>query len=137
MELGVADFVSGRGSGSAPLFPEAIPAKHRTQVLDPKQENPAPSDKLGDVLDHAIRGCIKRQLGDAVDGLSVHSFHHYVNESFLEMRGDDGVTLLVPDMDRRDVLGHKPIDVNIRTYRHHERPLGPLHTAISRLPRLF
>jgi hypothetical protein len=66
---------------------------------------------------------------------------HLIELGFLEFvaekRTSDGNTLLVPEIDRLDILGHRPRDVNEATYRRDERPLGPLNVAISLLPRLF
>lgn len=137
LKLGFVEFAKKIDRTDAPLFPAAIPANVRADVMDPERPMPEYQDKFGDVLDHVIRSCIERRFPGNPDKLMLHSMRHYVNETLIGLRDEDGIGMLIPEMDRRDILGHDPGDVNLKAYRRHERPLAPLHAAISRLPRLF
>lgn len=138
LELGFLDFVANRKAGKqAILFPEAIPARSREASLDPQNPAPAFDDKFGDVLDYMWRECLNRSLGGNPKGYSLHSLRHYVNAALKEPRTSNGISRLVPDDERRCLLGHKPLDDNEGTYRPAELPLRPLYEAISRLLRFF
>lgn len=138
IELGFLDFVAKKRKASElVLFPEAIPAKVRQQSLQTDGSIPPYDKKLGDSLDHVWRECLYRSLDGNPDKYCLGSLRGFVNDTYINLRKDDGNTLEVPEVDRRDILGHKPRDVNEANYRRAERPLGPLYVAIKLLPRLF
>jgi len=135
---GFLDFVAASASKKEiVLFPAAIPAKIRETCLDQHTPPPPYNDKFGDGLDHVWRECLVRSLKGNPEKYSLHSLRHYVNEAFAESRSSDGITKLVSAEDRRDIMGHNPIDVNERTYRRDERPLAPLYEIIKLLPNLL
>ena len=61
----------------------------------------------------------------------------YVNDTLINLREADGRTQMVPDIDRRDLMGHVATDINEASYRRDEKPLGPLYEAVKLLPRAF
>lgn len=77
-----------------------------------------------------LRTSLEKALNGNPRKLSCHGFRHYVNDHFINLRQDNGISLAIPDIDRLDILGHKPKDVNLATYRRAEKPLGPLYQAI-------
>lgn len=119
------------------IFPEAIPAKSRKACLDIDGPVPPYDKKFGDVLDHTWREYLVRSLDGNPEKYCLASLRGFINDTYINLRADDGNTLLVPEIDRRDILGHKPIDVNEANYRRQEKPLGPLYVAIKLLPNLF
>jgi hypothetical protein len=138
IELGFLKFVAEkRNSNDLVLFPEAIPAKIRVRSLQVDGDTPPYDKKFGDSLDHVWRESLKRSLNGNPEQYCLASLRGFVNDTFINLRKSDGNTLLVPEIDRRDILVHRPRDVNEATYRRDERPLGPLNIAISLLPRLF
>ena len=138
LELGFLDFVGKkRQRGQLVLFPEAIPAKVRDRMLQPDGPVPPYDKKFGDNLDHVWRQCLTRSLEGNPEKYCLASLRSYVNDTFINLRKDDGNTLVVPGIDRRDILGHRPQDVNEANYRRDEKPLGPLYVAVRLLPRLF
>ncbi|MEY8880338.1 hypothetical protein [Donghicola sp. XS_ASV15] len=138
MELGFAEFVeAARQREWVALFPQAVPENIRHLAHVVTEDKDAHDPKFGDVLDYMLRTSLDKALNGNPRKLSCHGFRHYVNDHFANLRQDDGSTLAIPDLDRLDVLGHKPRDVNLATYRRAEKPLGPLYQAILTLPRLF
>ena len=138
IELGFMDFVGEkRASHDLFLFPEAIPAKVRELCLQTDGPAPPYDKKFGDSLDHVWRQSLLRSLDGNPEKYCVASLRSYVNDTLINLRHQDGSTLVVPGIDRRDIMGHKPQDVNERNYRREEKPLGPLYVAIKLLPRLF
>lgn len=138
MELGFAEFVeAARKRKWVALFPQAVPENIRHLAHVVTEDKDAHDPKFGDVLDYMLRTSLDKALNGNPRKLSCHGFRHYVNDHFAHLRRDDGSTLAIPDIDRLDVLGHKPKDVNLATYRRAEKPLGPLYQAILTLPRLF
>jgi integrase len=138
IELGFLDFIDAkRIACEVVIFPEAIPAKSRKVCLDIGGPVPPYDKKFGDVLDHIWRECLVRSLDGNPAKYCLASLRGFVNDTYINLRADDGNTLLVPEIDRRDILGHKPIDVNEANYRRQEKPLGPLYVAIKLLPNLF
>ncbi|WP_422003522.1 hypothetical protein [Roseovarius mucosus] len=138
IELGLMDFVADkRATGDLFLFPEAIPAKIRALCLQVDGPIPPYDKKFGDSLDHVWRECLMRSLDGNPEEYCAASLRSYVNDTLINLRKEDGSTLVVPGIDRRDLMGHKPQDVNEGNYRRDEKPLGPLYVAIKQLPRLF
>lgn len=138
IELGFLGFVEKkRSQGDLVLFPEAIPAKIRDQMLLINGPIPLYDKKFGDGLDHVWRQSLIRSFDGNPEKYCLASLRGYVNDTFINLRKEDGNTLVVPGIDRRDILGHKPQDVNEANYRRDEKPLGPLRVAINLLPRLF
>ena len=137
IELGFLDFVEEvRQSGRTALFPEAIPARSRAFADNIGGGYASYDDKFGDALDHVWRQNLTRAFPGNPKGYTLHSLRHYANDTLINLRGEDGMRQLVTDIDRRDLMGHKPIDVNEGTYRRDEKPLRPLFEAIKLLPRL-
>ncbi|RYH02129.1 hypothetical protein EU805_09720 [Salipiger sp. IMCC34102] len=137
LELGFLDFVeSARDRGAIALFPEAIPARSRAPESISEHATAIYNEKFGDGLDHIWRECLTRALDGNPERYTFHSLRHYVNDTLLNLRAADGMTKLVNDTDRRDLLGHQPIDVNEATYRREEKPLGPLFEVVKLLPCL-
>jgi integrase len=138
VDLGFLDFVDAkRSSNEAVLFPEAIHAKSRKLSLANDGAVPPYDKKFGDALDHVWRECLTRSLNGNPEKYCLASLRGFVNNTCINLRAEDGNTLLVPEIDRRDILGHKPINVNEANYRRQEKPLGPLYVAIKLLPKLF
>lgn len=138
MEAGFAEFVERvRKRGDLALFPECIPARTRHLAHKSTEETATHDPKFGDTLDHLLRETLRRSLDGNPRSLSCHSFRHYVNEHFSNLRQDGTGLHVVPEIDRMDLLGHKPAGVNLATYRRAEKPLGPLYAAILTLPSLF
>lgn len=138
IELGFLDFVGEkRASHDLFLFPEAIPAKVRELCLQTDGPAPPYDKKFGDSLDHVWRQSLLRSLNGNPEKYCVASLRSYVNDTLINLRQEDGSTLVVPGIDRRDLMGHRPLDVNEGTYRRDAKPLGPLYVAIKLLPRLF
>lgn len=138
IELGFLEFVEEiRISGNLVLFPEAIPAKIRAELLNAGSATPPYDKKFGDSLDHVWRACLNRSLDGNPEKYCLASLRGFVNDTLINLRKQDGITMMVPDIDRRDILGHRPSDVNEANYRRDEKPLGPLNIAICLLPRLF
>lgn len=138
IELGLLKFVAEkRNSNDLVLFPEAIPAKIRVRSLQVDGDTPPYDKKFGDSLDHVWRESLKRSLNGNPEQYCLASLRGFVNDTLINLRTSDGNTLLVREIDRLDILGHRPRDVNEATYRRDERSLGPLNVAISLLPRLF
>ncbi|EEX09671.1 putative phage integrase family protein [Ruegeria lacuscaerulensis ITI-1157] len=138
IELGFLEFVATiKSKQQFVLFPAAVPAKIRDACLDLHAPPPPYNPKFGDNLDHVMRECLSRSLDGNPLRYSTKSLRHYVNDTLINARVKDGLTLLVSDIDRRDLLGHKQIDVNTGTYRREEKPLGPLYAAVQLLPRLI
>ncbi len=138
IDLGFLGFVDNlKNNEKVILFPEAIPANIRDKCLDPTSPPPPYDDKFGDVLDHVWRECLTRSLNGNPESYCLHSLRHYVNDTMINARDTNGMTNLISDTDRRDLLGHKPIDVNEGTYRRELKPLGPLYGAIKLLPFLY
>lgn len=138
MELGFAEFVHViRQKGKLSLFPEAIPAhlRHLADVADGSEA--AYDKKFADVLDHMMRTCLERSLNGNPRGLSCHGMRYYVNDHLSNLRQDDGASHVVAELDRMDIMGHTPSNVNAAPYRRAEKSHGPLHYAIKTLPRLF
>lgn len=107
IELGFLDFASRTVPGNTPLSPAAIPAKIRAATLDNSMPTPEYDDKFGDALDHVIRTCIERRFPGNPGKLCLHSMRHYVNDTFINLRGEDRQTLRIPEIDRRDLLAHE------------------------------
>ncbi|MBO9429553.1 hypothetical protein [Sulfitobacter sp. R18_1] len=138
MELGFAEFVeAARKRNWVALFPQAVPENIRHLAHNTTEHKDVHDPKFGDVLDYMLRTSLEKALNGNPRKLSCHGFRHYVNDHFISLRQDDGISLAIPDIDRLDLLGHKPKDVNLATYRRAEKPLGPLYQAILTLPRLF
>ncbi|WP_406721714.1 tyrosine-type recombinase/integrase (plasmid) [Thioclava litoralis] len=138
VELGFPEFVAkARKRGDVALFPEAVPEAMRHLAHKRGEVRTAYDKKFGDVLDHMLRMSFEHSLDGNPRGLSAHGFRHYVNDHLINLRQADGSTQVVPEIDRKDLLGHQLNDTNHATYRRAEKPLGPLSAAIERLPRLF
>jgi integrase len=138
VDLGFLDFIGNLKAKKALVaFPAAIPAKIRNVCLGTSSPPPAYDEKFGDLLDHVWRECLTRSLNGNPECYCLHSLRHYVNDTIFNARDANGLTNLVSDTDRRDLLGHKPLDVNAGTYRRELKPLGPLYEAIKLLPRLY
>jgi integrase len=138
IELGFLEFTSkARNVSHGVLFPEAIPARIRSLCLKAQGSYPPYDKKFGDNLDHVWRECLTRSLNGNPEKYCLGSLRSYVNDTLINFRAKDGITQCVPGLDRRDILGHKPIDVNEGHYRRDEKPLGPLYQAIKLLPKLF
>ncbi|WP_110805045.1 site-specific integrase [Rhodobacter viridis] len=138
IEEGFLEFVEkARNRGAPILFPEAIPANKRAAVLRDTDARPSYDPKFGDALDHVWRECLERSLPDAPKGLCLHSLRGYVNDTLINLREADGRTQMVPDIDRRDLMGHVATDTNEANYRRDEKPLGRLYEAVKLLPRVF
>ncbi|MBP0484055.1 hypothetical protein J5474_16360 [Sagittula sp. M10.9X] len=136
--MGFAQFVeAAQKRGWIALSPEAVPKRIRHLAHVVTEDKDAHDPKFGDVLDYMLRTALDKALDGNPRALSCHGFRHYVNDHFASLRQDDGISLAIPDIDRLDVLGDKPKDVNLATYRRAEKPLGPLYRAILTLPRLF
>jgi hypothetical protein len=78
-----------------------------------------------------------RSLDGNPEKYCVASLRSIKNDTLINLRKEDGNTRMVPEIDRRDIRGHKPIDVNEGTCRRHETPLRPFSIALGMLPRLF
>ena len=137
IDLGFLDYVDGvRQQGRQVLFIEAVPQRSRADAEKITDAIAPFDDKFGDVLDHMWRQCLNAAHPGNPAGYTLHSLRHYVNDTLINLRGEDGMRQLVNDIDRRDLMGHKPIDVNEGTYRRSEKPLRPLFEAIKLVPRL-
>ena len=111
IELGFMDHVrEARAAGQPDLFPG---------LREPK------SGQHGRKLGRRMRQIIDATLGPAGEGLSFHSFRHYV-QSTLE---DIGVAEKVV----RDIIGHEGKDTHQRNYSK-PTPFHLLKEAIERLP---
>jgi integrase len=137
IELGFLEFVDGvRQRGKKVIFIEAVPA-HCREDAETIGDIIAPyDDKFGDVLDYMWRKCLNKSFPGNPENYTLHNLRHYANDTLINIRGEDGMRQLVNDIDRRDLMGHKPIDVNEGTYRRHEKPLRPIFEAVKFLPRL-
>ncbi|MCB5198768.1 hypothetical protein LGQ03_05905 [Loktanella sp. TSTF-M6] len=137
IDLGFLDYVDGvRQQGRKVIFIEAVPLRTRAEAEKITDTIAPYDDKFGDVLDHMWRQCLNAAHPGNPAGYTLHSLRHYVNDTLINLRGEDGMRQLVNDIDRRDLMGHKPIDVNEGTYRRSEKPLRPLFEAIKLVPRL-
>ncbi len=138
IELGFAEFVSKcRKRNLVALFPEALPKDRRRLAHSTKGGEVLYDKKFADSLDYPLRRSFELSLNGNPRGLSCHGFRHYVNDHLVTLRQEDGITQVVSEMDRMDLLGHTPSGVNLTTYRRPEQPLGPLYAAVRTLPRLF
>lgn len=138
IELGFLNHVEqSRKTKFFALFPGAIPRPQRALAKEPSGDLMNYKAKFGDGLHHVWHKTLNDVLGGNDEGYVMHSTRHYVNDQLINFRGKNGMDLLVPDIDRRDVMGHTQPDVNERTYRRFEKPLAPLYEAIKLLPRLF
>jgi uncharacterized membrane-anchored protein YhcB (DUF1043 family) len=138
VELGFLDFVqSVRTSKLFALFPAAIPKKLRILAKQPNGPEANYDKKFGDSLHHVWFEALKHALNGNPENYVMHSMRHYANDHFINLRAEDGISQLIPEVDRRDILGHTHPNVNERTYRRPEKPLGPLYEAIKLLPQVI
>ncbi len=118
--------------------PADVPAKLRAGEITSRCETGVDDDVGRWRLTFYSGGRALRLIVDEAGTiLSCHGMRHYVNDHLSNLRQDDGFSNVVSEMDRMDIMGHTPGSVNAATYRCAEKPLDPLHHAISTLPRMF
>jgi len=110
--------------------------EHRDRMLASKQEYLFPGLRPNNpkypfhkAMRYNWNEARKMQLGDAAEGLTLHSLRHYVN---ITLKGNKAIEKSV----RLDILGHAAVDLNEEVYSA-GTPFAEKLAAINSIPRAF